>query len=91
MNIVKCRFLKDGEPHGREYSYLAKDNFSVGDLVKTDTASGEAELVVTCLNVSEKEVECFKDRLKYVRKKVEETEKTAEKTEKETENVDLGF
>lgn len=91
MNIVKCRFLKDGEPHGKEYSYLAKENFSVGDLVKTDTARGEADLVITGLNVPEEEVESFKDKLKYVWKKDEETENSVESTEKETENVDLGF
>lgn len=90
MNIVKCRFLKDGEPSGREYSYLATEELAVGDAVKADTARGEADLIVTGLNVPEEEVEAFKDKLKYV-KKVETTEKTVDETEKETEKIDLGF
>lgn len=91
MNIVKCRFLKDGEPSGREYSYLANEELAVGDAVKADTARGEADLVVTCINVPEEEVEAFKDKLKYVWKKDEEAKNSEESSKKETENVDLGF
>lgn len=86
MNIVKCRFLKDGEPSGREYSYLANEELSVGDSVMADTVRGEADLVVTAVDVPEEEVEAFKDKLKYVKK----SEKKPD-AEKEPETVDLGF
>lgn len=65
-NIIKCRFLRDGEPYGREYSYLTKEPVAVGDIVEADTQRGTAELVVTALNVPEAEVESFKDKLKYI-------------------------
>ena len=65
-NIIKCRFLRDGEPYGREYSYLTKEPVAVGDIVEADTQRGTADLVVTALNVPEAEVESFKDKLKYI-------------------------
>lgn len=65
-NIIKCRFLRDGEPYGREYSYLTKEPVAVGDIVEADTQRGTADLVVTELNVPEAEVESFKDKLKYI-------------------------
>lgn len=64
--IIKARFLRDGEPYGREYSYLTNEPVAVGDLVQAETARGVADLVVTALNVPEEEVEAFKDKLKYI-------------------------
>lgn len=65
-DIIKCRFLKDGEPMGREYSYLTNQPVAVGDIVQAETRQGEADLVVTAVNVPEEEVEAFKDKLKYI-------------------------
>lgn len=65
-NIIKCRFLRDGEPYGREYSYLTKEPVEVGDKVIAETQRGAADLVVTALNVPAEEVESFKDKLKYI-------------------------
>lgn len=65
-DIIKCRFLKDGEPTGREYSYLTNQPVAVGDIVQAETRQGEADLVVTAVNVPEEEVEAFKDKLKYI-------------------------
>lgn len=74
-NIIKARFLRDGEPYGREYSYLTKEPVAVGDVVQAETQRGVADLVVTGLNVPEEEVADFKDRLKYIigKKPVEQT------------------
>ena len=65
-DIIKCRFLRDGEPYGREYSYLTNQPVAVGDIVQVETQRGEADVVVTALNVPEAEVESFKDKLKYI-------------------------
>lgn len=65
-NIIKCRFLRDCEPYGREYSYLTKEPVAVGDIVQVETQRGVADTVVTALNVPAAEVESFKDRLKYI-------------------------
>lgn len=74
-NIIKCRFTRDGEPYGREYSYLTKEPVAVGDMVQAETQHGVADLVVTALNVPEAEVESFKDKLKYIMgKKPQESE-----------------
>ena len=66
LNIIKARFLRDGEPYGREYSYLTQQPVAVGDIVQAETRQGVADLVVTALNVPEEEVEAFKDKLKYI-------------------------
>ena len=33
MNLVKLRFLRGGEPQGREYTYISKEKVEVGDTV----------------------------------------------------------
>lgn len=65
-NIIKCRFTIDGEPHGRDYSYLTKEPVKVMDRVQAETQHGVADLIVTAINVPESEVESFKDKLKYI-------------------------
>lgn len=82
-NIIKARFLKDGEPMGREYTYLSKEAVEVGVKVTADTQHGEADLVVTAINVPESECEAFKDRLKYIN--------GLKKEEPNEEQVDLGI
>lgn len=81
LNIIKCRFLRDGEPYGREYSYLTRDPLAVkdivaiGDIVEVETQRGVADVVVTAVKVPEAEVESFKDKLKYIiGKKPQESE-----------------
>ena len=75
MNIIKCRFLRDGEPYGKEYSYLTKQPVAVGDIVQAETQNGVADLVVTSTNVPLAEVEGFKHKLKYIiGKKPQESE-----------------
>lgn len=64
--IIKARFLKDGEPVCREYSYLTNEAVAVGDVVQAETRQGVADLVVTALNVPEEEVAIFKEKLKHI-------------------------
>lgn len=33
MNLIKARFLRYGEPSGRVYTYITKEDVKVGDLV----------------------------------------------------------
>lgn len=61
--IIKARFLKDGEPSGREYSYISDIEVQVGDrVVLNDTSKG----IVTAVDVPEEEVAAFADRLKKI-------------------------
>ena len=61
--IIKARFLKDGEPYGREYSYISDVTVQVGDMViLNDTSKG----IVTAVDVPEEEVVEYRDRLKRI-------------------------
>lgn len=73
-NIIKAKFLTDGKPISREYSYYTKDTVAVGDIVQAQTQHGKKDLVVTAVNVPEDEVAHFKERMKYVTKKETESE-----------------
>lgn len=70
MNLVKLRFLRGGEPQGREYTYISKEMVEVGDIVtvrKPDTLGAEAPKgIITMIDVPETEVEDFKDKLKEI-------------------------
>ena len=76
MNLVKLRFLRGGEPQGREYSYISKEKVEVGDIVvvrEPDRPGAEAPKgIITMVDVPESEVEKFKGRLKEIVGKAEE-------------------
>lgn len=69
---IKVKFLKNGEPHSREYTYKAAFPVSVGQEV---ILPGGGNGVVTEINVPEEEVESFKDKIKEVESVVEESKK----------------
>ena len=69
---IKVKFLKNGEPHGREYTYKATSPVCVGQEV---ILPGGGNGVVTEINVPEEEVERFKDKIKEVESVVEESKK----------------
>lgn len=72
-NLVKLQFLRDGEPSGREYTYISKSAVAVGDVVQVSEAKEGKEApkgIITAVNVPESEVESFKDRLKEIIGKV---------------------
>lgn len=74
-NLVKLQFLRDGEPSGKEYTYICNSEVEVGDIVIVREAENGKEAptgVITALNVPYSEVETFKDRLKTIIGKVEE-------------------
>lgn len=66
---AKVKFLKNGEPHGREYTYKVTSPVRAGQEV---ILPGGGKGVVTEINVPEKEVESFKDRIKELESVVEE-------------------
>lgn len=69
---IKVKFLKDGEPHGREYTYKSTFPVEVGQEV---VLPGGSNGVVTEINVPEKDVESFKDKIKEIESVVEESKK----------------
>lgn len=76
MELIKAKFLRNGELYGREYTYQTNDVVKVGDTVQLNE---KGIGVVTEVDVPELEVESFKDKLKTIIGKVitedeEETE-----------------
>ena len=69
---IKVKFLKNGEPHGREYTYKATFPVEVGQEV---LLPGGGNGVVTEINVPEESVESFKEKIKEIESVVEESEK----------------
>ena len=67
---IKVKFLKNGEPHGREYTYKATFPVRVEQEV---ILPGGGNGVVTEINVPAKEVESFNDKIKEVESVVEES------------------
>lgn len=66
--LIKCKFLKDGKPSGRDYTYRTPEAVKIGDMVQiNDSAKG----VVTMVDVAEEEVAAFADRIKMIIGKTE--------------------
>lgn len=81
MNLVKLKFLRNGEPSGREYTYISKSDVAVGDTVivrEAEEGKDAPKGVITAINVPESEVESFRDRLKEIVGKVCVTCETCE-------------
>lgn len=69
MQYIKARYLKDGNTTGREYTFSSDIPVKNGDKVSI----GPATAVVTQVDVTEEEVAPFKDRLKKIDGKVDES------------------
>lgn len=67
---IKVKFLKNSEPHGREYTYKATFPVRVGQEV---ILPGGGNGIVTEIDVPEEEVERFKDKIKEIESVVEES------------------
>jgi len=78
-NIIKVKFNKDGQPQGREYSYLTPMEVEVGDIVEMETQRGTAKGTVTQTNVPEEEIKPFKDKIKSIIGKIQEEQLGEEK------------
>ncbi len=72
-NIIKLRFMRYGEPSGREYCYVTPEDVAVGDLVEIDGKAGISQGVVTAINVPDEEIAPFRDRAKTIIGKVPES------------------
>lgn len=71
MQLIKARFLRDGEPHGRTYTYQSSIDVEVGDVVQLNKKGIGAVIEI---NVPELEAEAFKDKLKTIIGKIETKE-----------------
>lgn len=80
MHLVKVKFLRFGEPHGREYTYKTEIPVEMGDIVELPHARPVLENVpysqgvITQIDVHESEVEAFKDKVKTIIGKIKREE-----------------
>ncbi len=70
MSLIKVQFLKDDKPRGRTYTYdSGQFDVALGDKVMLPNGKG----IVTAVDVPEEEVAAFRDKIKAITGKVEET------------------
>lgn len=63
MQIIKVRFLRDGKPNGKAYTYYSPVKVAMGDTVQINsTATG----VVVEVDVPEWQVEAYKEKIKTI-------------------------
>ena len=71
MQLIKVRFLNNGTPSGKAYTYYSPVNVAVGDAVQINsTATG----VVVEVDVPEWQVEPYKEKIKTIVGRVESQE-----------------
>lgn len=75
MRIIKVRFLKDDKPTGKSYTYYSPVTVKPGDTVQINSS---ATGIVTEVDVSEAEIEAYRDKVKTIVGLAEEKEKPAE-------------
>ena len=63
MQIIKAKYLKDGVPNGRDYTFFSNEAVTVGDTVQI---SEKIKGVVTAIDVPESEIESFRDKVKAI-------------------------
>ena len=63
MQIIKVRFLREGNPHGKSYTYYSPVNVAVGDTVQINSASTG---VVVEVDVPEEEITSYRDTIKTI-------------------------
>lgn len=71
MQLIKVRFLNNGTPSGKPYTYYSPVNVAVGDTVQINsTATG----VVVEVDVADEEVASYRDKIKTIVGLVEDSE-----------------
>lgn len=65
-NVIKVKFLKNGQPSGRAYAYYTPEPVEVGDIVDLTINKGVAQGIVTDINVPTEEIMAFGDGAKSI-------------------------
>ena len=63
MQLIKVRFLKNGTPSGKSYTYYSPVKVSIGDTVQINSA---ATGVVVEVDVPDWQVEPYKEKIKTI-------------------------
>lgn len=70
MQLIKVKFLKSGEPSGKAYTYFSEQPVEVNDKVQINSVSVG---IVTEVNVPEEEIAAYKDKVKSILGKYEDS------------------
>lgn len=70
MNIIKVKFLKDGQPSGRAYTYYSDKPVAIDDKVQINLQSIG---IVTEIDVPKEEIEDYRNLVKFIHGKYEES------------------
>lgn len=65
-NVIKVKFLRNGQPSGRAYTYYTPEPVEVNDIVDLNSSKGVAQGVVTEVDVPEAEILIFGDGAKSI-------------------------
>lgn len=65
-NVIKVKFLRNGQPSGRAYTYYTPVEVVVGDIVDLNSSKGVAQGVVTDVDVPADEILAFGDGAKAI-------------------------
>lgn len=63
MQIIKIKFLKDGIPVGKDYTYYSAVEVVPGNIVQINSS---AKGVVVEVDVPEAEIEAYRDKVKTI-------------------------
>ena len=69
MQIIKIKFLKDGIPVGKDYTYYSAVEVVPGNIVQINSS---AKGIVTEVDISESEIKAYRDKVKCIVGKVQE-------------------
>jgi hypothetical protein len=65
-NVIKVKFLRNGQPSGRAYTYYTPVEVAAGDIVDLNSSKGVAQGVVTAIDVPVEEILIFGDGAKSI-------------------------
>lgn len=71
MQYIKAKFLKNGNPTGRSYTYKTHDDVKAGDIVENVNGT---KLIIIDKDVSEEWVDAYGDQNIAIVKKIKESE-----------------
>lgn len=75
-NVIKLKYLRNGQPSGREYTYYTPEEVAVDDVVNLESKTGVAKGIVTQIDVPEEEIAAFRDKAKTILGKAQANEES---------------
>lgn len=65
-DVIKVKFMRNGQPSGRAYTYYTPEEVAVGDIVDLQSRNGVSQGVVTQVDVPVEEILIFGEGAKSI-------------------------